>query len=100
MLFVAWDYSSHYAHETSFIDCDWSIDWWTHCACVNIVQGPALYAYNNAIFTESDWKGIRMLQDSIKETDLMTIGQFGLGFKSVFHVTGTTKKHLLFIIVL
>jgi len=29
-----------------------------------------------------------MLQDSIKETDLMKIGRFGLGFKSVFHMTG------------
>jgi len=53
------------------------------------MQGPALYAYNNAVFTEHDWTGIRMLQDSIKETDVMKIGRFGLGFKSVFHMTGT-----------
>jgi len=56
---------------------------------VNWMQGPALYAYNNAVFTEHDWTGIRMLQDSIKETDVMKIGRFGLGFKSVFHMTGT-----------
>jgi len=55
---------------------------------VMCMQGPALYAYNNALFTEQDWTGIRMLQDSIKETDLMKIGRFGLGFKSVFHMTG------------
>jgi len=57
-------------------------------ALIYAVQGPALYAYNNALFTEQDWMGIRMLQDSIKETDLMKIGRFGLGFKSVFHMTG------------
>ena len=55
------------------------------------MQGPALYAYNNAIFTEQDWTGIRMLQDSIKEMDLTKIGRFGLGFKSVFHMTGMTQ---------
>ena len=62
-------------------------------ACIVMVdytlQGPALYAYNNAMFTPEDWKGIRMLCDSIKETDLMKVGRFGLGFKSVFHMTGT-----------
>ena len=58
---------------------------------MNLTQGPALYAYNDAVFTEHDWTGIRMLQDSIKETDGMKIGRFGLGFKSVFHMTGMTK---------
>jgi len=60
--------------------------------CCNPAQGPALYAYNDAVFTEQDWTGIRMLQDSIKETDVMKIGQFGLGFKSVFHMTGMSQK--------
>ena len=54
------------------------------------LQGPALYAYNNAMFTPEDWKGIRMLCDSIKVTDPMKVGRFGLGFKSVFHMTGTS----------
>ena len=53
-----------------------------------LLQGPALYAYNNAMFTKEDWKGIRMLCDSIKVKDPMKVGRFGLGFKSVFHVTG------------
>ena len=55
-------------------------------------QGPALYAYNDAGFTEQDWTGIRMLQDSIKETDSTKIGRFGLGFKSVFHLTGNLSR--------
>ncbi|KAI0213977.1 Sacsin [Lamellibrachia satsuma] len=51
-------------------------------------QGPAIYAYNDAVFSKKDWKGIRMLQDSIKEKDPMKVGRFGLGFKSVLHMTG------------
>jgi len=51
-------------------------------------KGPALYAYNNAQFAKDDWKGIRMLSDSIKVKDPMKVGRFGLGFKSVFHMTG------------
>ena len=52
-------------------------------------QGPALYAYNDAMFTTKDWKGIRMLDDSVKVDDPMKVGRFGLGFKSVFRLTGT-----------
>jgi len=51
-------------------------------------QGPALYAYNDAQFTTDDWTGIRMLCNSLKTKDPMKVGRFGLGFKSVFHVTG------------
>ena len=29
-----------------------------------------------------------MLQESIKENDPMKVGRFGLGFKSVLHLTG------------
>ena len=57
-------------------------------------QGPALYAYNNAQFTKDDWKGIRMLFDSIKAKDPMKVGRFGLGFKSVFHMTGESLESL------
>ena len=56
-------------------------------------QGPALYAYNNSKFTEEDWKGIRLVCDSIKVEDTMKVGRFGLGFKSVFHMTGKAKYH-------
>ena len=51
-------------------------------------QGPALYAYNDAKFTAEDWKGIRLVSDSIKVKDPLKVGRFGLGFKSVFHLTG------------
>ena len=55
-------------------------------------QGPALYAHNNARFTEEDWMGIRLVCDSIKVEDPMKVGRFGLGFKSVFHMTGRPSK--------
>ncbi|XP_062614456.1 sacsin-like isoform X1 [Saccostrea cucullata] len=50
-------------------------------------KGPALLVYNNAVFSEEDWRGIKMLYSSIKEFDRTKVGRFGLGFKSVFHIT-------------
>ena len=35
-----------------------------------------------------------MLCDSIKVKDSMKVGRFGLGFKSVFHMTGESLKLL------
>ncbi|KAK4315041.1 hypothetical protein Pmani_013712 [Petrolisthes manimaculis] len=51
------------------------------------IRGPALCLYNDAVFSEEDWNGIRKLSDSIKKDDPLRVGQFGLGFKSVFHIT-------------
>ncbi|ETE73074.1 Sacsin, partial [Ophiophagus hannah] len=50
-------------------------------------QGPALLAYNNGIFTEDDWEGIKSPGISHKEDDPSTVGRFGLGFNSVYHIT-------------
>ncbi|ESN95266.1 hypothetical protein HELRODRAFT_193608 [Helobdella robusta] len=50
-------------------------------------QGPALYAYNSGLFDEDDWKGLRMLSQSVKQNDPFKVGYFGMGFKSVFHLT-------------
>ncbi|XP_025093507.1 sacsin-like isoform X2 [Pomacea canaliculata] len=54
---------------------------------LKFLKGPALYAFNNAKFSERDWQGIRMIHTSIKEADPLKVGRFGLGFKSVFHLT-------------
>ena len=62
-----------------------------------VKQGPALYAYNNARFTREDWRGIRLVCDSIKVEDPMKVGRFGLGFKSVFHMTGTCMSSAMLI---
>ncbi|KAJ8303847.1 hypothetical protein KUTeg_017430 [Tegillarca granosa] len=50
-------------------------------------QGPALWAYNNSIFQESDFKNIIKLGGRTKEADESTIGKFGLGFCSVYNLT-------------
>lgn len=52
------------------------------------IQGPAICVYNDAEFTDNDWDGIRMIYSSVKEEDKLKVGRFGLGFKSVFHITG------------
>ena len=49
---------------------------------------PGLCVYNDACFTDEDWRGIRKLRDSVKVKDPLKVGRFGLGFKSVFHLTG------------
>lgn len=57
------------------------------------LQGPALRLFNNEVFEENDWRGIRKLSDSIKKDDPLKVGQFGLGFKSVFHLTGKLLQY-------
>jgi sacsin len=46
-------------------------------------QGPALLAYNNAIFTDTDFQNLSRLGDSLKLHDGSTTGKFGRGFNSV-----------------
>lgn len=53
-------------------------------------KGPALYAYNNAVFTDEDWERIQMAGRSGKVNDPNKIGRFGIGFNSVYHITGKT----------
>ena len=50
-------------------------------------QGPALWAYNNAVFTDKDFENINKLAGATKVEDLAKIGRFGLGFNSVYHLT-------------
>ncbi|KAL3892283.1 hypothetical protein ACJMK2_004502 [Sinanodonta woodiana] len=50
-------------------------------------KGPALCFFNDAKLTDSDWRGIKMIYSSVKEEDPLKVGHFGLGFKSVFHIT-------------
>ncbi|KAJ8303970.1 hypothetical protein KUTeg_017553, partial [Tegillarca granosa] len=50
-------------------------------------QGPALWAYNNAKFTQEDLKNITKLSGATKEEDLKKIGKFGLGFCCVYNLT-------------
>ena len=50
-------------------------------------QGPALWAYNNATFTDKDFENINKLAGATKVEDLAKIGRFGLGFNAVYHLT-------------
>ena len=51
-------------------------------------QGPALYCFNNATFKEEDWEGIQNIMRSNKKDNPLKVGRFGIGFNSVYHITG------------
>ena len=51
-------------------------------------QGPGLLAWNNAEFNENDWESVFHIYQSLKKKDPMKVGRFGLGFISVYHITG------------
>ncbi|KAM4016074.1 sacsin-like [Anomaloglossus baeobatrachus] len=53
----------------------------------HIIQGPFLLVYNNEMFSDRDWEGIQRPGNSIKRKDPDTVGRFGLGFNSVYHIT-------------
>ena len=55
-----------------------------------LFQGPALYCYNNAEFTDEDWEGLQRLMRSNKHDNPLKVGRFGIGFNSVYHITGIT----------
>lgn len=53
----------------------------------NALQGPALCCFNDSIFSENNLKGIISLGQGSKKLDPNKIGQFGVGFNSVYHLT-------------
>ena len=63
-------------------------------------QGPALLAYNDAQFRDKDWEGIQNLQRSVKAEDPFKVGKFGIGFNSVYHITGSYSYYTLAIFLL
>ncbi|KAL2500790.1 zinc finger protein [Forsythia ovata] len=50
-------------------------------------QGPALLAYNDAVFTEEDFASISRIGGSVKHAQTWKTGRFGVGFNSVYHLT-------------
>jgi len=50
-------------------------------------QGPALWAYNDAVFTDDDFDSIVRLGGATKQSEPDKIGKFGLGFNAVYNVT-------------
>ena len=50
-------------------------------------QGPALWVYNDAKFTDEDFENITKLSEATKWHDTEKIGRFGLGFNAVYNLT-------------
>ncbi len=50
-------------------------------------HGPALWAYNDAEFTDEDFSNITKLGAATKESMRGKIGKFGLGFNAVYNLT-------------
>ena len=51
------------------------------------LQGPALLVWNDSVFTEKDLEGIQKLGLGSKRSEAETIGQYGIGFNVVYHLT-------------
>ena len=51
------------------------------------LQGPALLVWNDSVFSEKDLDGIQELGLGSKRSDADTIGQYGIGFNAVYHLT-------------
>lgn len=50
-------------------------------------QGPALLAFNDAVFSEEDFVSISRIGGSSKHGQAWKTGRFGVGFNSVYHLT-------------
>ena len=51
-----------------------------------LLQGPALWFFNDGNFKASDSEALRSFGINTKAGDNESIGKFGLGMKSVFHL--------------
>jgi sacsin len=51
------------------------------------LQGPALLIWNDCGFSEKDFEGIQKLGLGSKRSNADTIGQYGIGFNVVYHLT-------------
>ncbi|XP_057525626.1 uncharacterized protein LOC130805043 isoform X1 [Amaranthus tricolor] len=51
------------------------------------LQGPALYCYNNSVFSPQDLYAISRIGQDSKLEKPFAIGRFGLGFNCVYHFT-------------
>ncbi|KAM6946232.1 sacsin [Aplochiton taeniatus] len=50
-------------------------------------HGPALWSFNNSVFSDTDFLNITRLGGSMKRCEADKVGKFGLGFNSVYHIT-------------
>lgn len=63
-------------------------------------QGPAIYFYNNTVFSDEDFASLASLGLSGKRADSSKIGKFGLGFNVAYHysdiVSFVTRDQVVF----
>ena len=52
------------------------------------LQGPSLFVFNNALFTDEDFENLSKLGGATKQNKVEKIGKFGLGFCSLYNMTG------------
>jgi len=69
-------------------------------AMVKFCTSPALIVYNNSVFEDQDFIGIRKTNIGGKNDRTETIGQFGLGALTMFHFTEVSTKKVLHVQVL
>lgn len=50
-------------------------------------QGPALLAFNDAVFSEADFASISSIGSGVKREQKGKTGRFGVGFNACFHLT-------------
>ena len=55
-------------------------------------HGQALMTFNDAPFRKEDWASIQTIHDSMKATNPHKVGKFGIGFNSVYHLTGISDQ--------
>ena len=73
-MYVILDKRTH--GKTSVLSEDWAQ-----------LQGPALLVWNDSTFSEKDLQGIQELGLGSKRSDSESIGQYGIGFNVVYHLT-------------
>ena len=82
------------ADDTGATEVKFLIDWRKHPTNKLLTdqlqewQGPALIAYNNAMFSDpDDFENICKVAGETKKDDPLKIGRFGVGFCATYHVT-------------
>ena len=64
-------------------------------------QGPAIWIYNDALFTIKDFQALKKLGTGSKSRDDTKIGRFGIGFNCAFHITDlpsiVSGEHIAFL---
>ncbi|KAJ7766768.1 hypothetical protein B0H16DRAFT_372468 [Mycena metata] len=57
----------------------------------DLQRRPALFLYNNATFSEADFRGLRKVGQGGKTSNPDSIGRYGLGALSLFHFTDVVQ---------